>query len=39
MRDLTFVPPTPATAPENSYRGYYSLVCVRVDMSVSSPHW
>jgi len=27
MRDLTFVPPTPATAPENSYRGYYSLVC------------
>ena len=39
MRDLTFVPPTPATAPENSYRGYYSLVCVRVDMSVRSPHW
>ena len=39
MRDLTFVPPTPATAPENSYRGYNSLVCVRVDMSVRSPHW
>ena len=28
--DLTFVSLTPAPSTENSYRGHYSLVCVRV---------
>jgi len=34
MCDLTFAPSTPAPSPENSYHGHYSLVCVRVSMSV-----
>ena len=27
-------PPTPASSPENSYRGHYSLVCVIVGMVI-----
>jgi len=32
-------PPTPAPSPENSYRGYYSLVCVKVGMAGRCPRW
>ena len=31
--------PTPAPSPENSYRGHYSLVCVRIGMSGRCPRW
>jgi len=33
------LPPTPAPSPENSYRGHYSLVCVRVGTAGRCPRW
>ena len=38
--DQTFAPPTDTCpSPENSYRGHYSLVCVRVGTAGRCPRW
>jgi len=37
--DLTFVPPTPAPSPENSYREHYSLFCVRLGTAGRCLRW